>query len=276
MSRLRPLSAALATMLLATVAGAAAGHDFWIEPTRFQVAPREPVGLRFLIGEPGKVEQWATEWRKVVSLQDFGPDGVTDLLAAVRPLAGQAPTPDRIDASLTLAAPGTHLIAFTSAHAFSDLAAPEFEAYARHEGLALVLADRAARRRTGAQGREIYSRRAKALVQVGTRATDTVSRPIGQTLELVPEHNPALLAPGRPLVVRVWFHGAPLAGASVVLERLGAGAAHGVPVVSDATGRVSFPAPGTGAWKLSTVWSYPIDDPRAEYETVFASLSFGR
>lgn len=276
MSRLRPLSATLATMLVATVAGSAAGHDFWIEPARFRVAPGEPVALRFLIGEPGKVEHWATEWRKVVSLQDYGPDGVTDLLAAIRPLDGVAPTPERIDAALTLAAPGTHLIAFTSAHALSDLAAPEFEAYARHEGLALVLADRAARGRTGARGRELYSRRAKALVQVGARATDMVSRPIGQTLELVPEHNPALLAPGEPLVVRVWFHGAPLAGAGVVLERLGSGAVHGVPVVSDAAGRASFPAPGAGAWKLNTVWSTPIDDLRAEYETVFASFSFAR
>lgn len=256
--------------------GPAIGHDFWIEPAVFQVAPGKPVELRFLIGEPGKVEHWATEWRKVVSLQDFAPSGVIDALAAIRPNDGKEPPLDRVDATVALIEPGTHVIAFTSAHATSDLAAPEFEAYARHEGLTLVLADRAARGRTGARGRELYSRRAKALIQVGPRATETVSRPIGQTLELVPEHNPAALAPGQPLVVRVWFHGAPVAGAGVVLERLGAGAAHGVPVVSDAAGRVSFPAPGVGAWKLNTVWSYPIDDPRAEYETVFASLSFAR
>ena len=261
-------------MGLVTSGGAVAAHDFWIEPGRFQVGPRELVGLRFLIGEPGKVEHWATEWRKVVSLLDVGPGGVTDLLAAIRPLDGQSPTLDRIDAAVTLAGPGTHLIAFTSAHALSNLAAPAFEAYARHEGLVLVLADRARRGRSGERGRELYSRRAKVLIQVGAQATDTASQPIGQTLELVPTHNPALLGPDQPLVARVWFHGVPLAGASVVLERLGAGATHGVPVVSAAGGWVSFARPATGPWKLATVWSYPIDDPRADYETVFASLSF--
>lgn len=255
--------------------GAAVAHDFWIEPAQFQVTSGRPVSLRFLIGEPGKVEHWATEWRKVVSLQDIGPDGVTDLLATIRPLAGATPGLDRPDAVVILTRPGTHLVAFTSSLATSDLDAAAFNDYARHEGLALVIADRARNGREAARGRELYSRRAKALIQVGPRATDTVSRPIGQALELVPEHNPALPGSDRPLVVRVWFHGTPLAGASVVLEKLGAGAVHGTPLISDASGRVTFPRPSAGRWKLNTVWSYPIDDPRADYETIFASLSFG-
>ena len=262
--------------LLAIAVGAPAlAHDFWIEPSRFHVAPGRPVALRLLIGEPGKVGHWATEWRKIVSLQDYAPTGVVDELASVRPNDGHEPTLERIDATVMLRSPGTHILAFTSAHALSDLEAAPFTAYAEHEGLALVLADRAAHGRTAARGRELYSRRAKALIQVGDRPTDTVSLPIGQTLELVPDTNPYARRPGQRLRVRIWFHGTPLAGASVVLERLGAGAVHGVPVVSDAAGYVSFPAPGAGGWKLNTVWSYAIADPRADYETVFASLTFG-
>ena len=64
-------------------------------------------------------------------------------------------------------------------------------------------------------------------------------------------------------------------GASVVMESLGANAAHGTPVISGSEGRVVFAHPGAGARKINVVWSIPILDPRAEFETVFASLGFG-
>jgi uncharacterized GH25 family protein len=258
---------AACAILLATVSPAAA-HDFWIAASSFRVAPHTSVSLRFLIGEPGKVEHWGTDWRKIVSLQDFGPGGVRDLLGGLT-IDGAA------DAMAELTEPGTHIIAFTSNHALSDLDAKAFNTYAEHEGLALVIATRRQAGKTEARGRELYARRAKALIQVGGTATDTVSRPIGQTLEIVPETNPYLLRPGEPLRARILFHGAPLAGASVVLESLAADAKHGTPVLSDKDGRVSFPNPGTGSWKLNTVWSYPIVDPRAEFETIFCSLTFG-
>lgn len=264
-----------ALLALAPLAPAAA-HDFWLQPERFRVEPGDEVAVGFLIGAPGAVEPWALEWRKLAAFQDFAPDHSFDLQAQLDPLEGREPTLGRADARFTLSMPGTHMLAFASHHAASDLPAAEFNAYLEHEGLAAVLAER---KRTGQEqtrGRELYSRRAKALVQVGPTPTDSVSEPIGQTLELVPERNPLLLGPGEPLAVRVLFHGKPLAGASVVLESLGPGAKHGTPQISDAAGRVTFPAPGPGAHKLNVVWSVPIADPRAEFETVFASLTWGR
>jgi uncharacterized GH25 family protein len=266
------LKCGLALML---VAGAAQAHDFWIQPSVFKTAPGKPVELRFLIGEPGAVEHWATEWQKVVSLQDYAPHGVTDRLASIRPLEGKEPTIERSDASFALSEAGTHMIAFTSAHAASDLDAPAFNDYVEHEGLALIREQRRLKDQTNQRGRELYSRRAKALVQVGDVVTDTVSQPIGQTLEIVPTANPYSLKANQPLRVRVWFHGQPLAGATVVIESLSAEAKHGTPVLSDRDGMATFPHPGGGAWKINVVWSYPIIDPRAEFETVFASLSFG-
>ena len=268
------LSRALSPLALLLAAPAAA-HDFWIEPDAFRAESGMPVALRFLVGEPGAVEHWSTEWRKIVSLQDFGPDGVTDLAASIRP-ANPPETPlEAVDATVSLAGAGTHVLAFVSNHAVSDLPAAEFEDYARHEGLAHLIGLRAAAGKSAANGRELYSRRAKALIQIGPRATDSVSRPIGQTLEIVPLTNPALLASGTPLRLRVLFHGAPLAGASVVLEALGPEAKHGEPQITDAKGEVSFTADRTGSWKAATIWSYPIEDPRADYETIFSTLTFG-
>lgn len=266
-----------AALLIALAAAApAAAHDFWLQPDRFRIEPGDSVTLSILIGEPGAVEPWALEWRKVASFQDFAPDHMFDLQAQLDPLEGREPGPNRADATFTLSMPGTHMLAFASHHALSDLPADHFNAYLEHEGLAGVIAHRKANGRERANGREIYSRRAKALVQVGPAPTDSVSRPIGQTLELVPERNPLALATGEPLLVRVLFRGKPLAGASVVLESLAADAVKAAPQVTDIAGRVTFPAPGAGAHKLNVVWGAPIVDPRADYETVFASLTWGR
>lgn len=261
--------------LVIAFSDAAYAHDFWIEPSAFRSTPGNRIDLRLLIGEPGAVEHWATEWRKIVSLQDFGPHHVIDRLASIQPLDGAEPTIQRIDASFDLSEVGTHIIAFTSAHAANDLDPAAFNKYVDHEGLVLIREHRRLNRRRNEHGREIYSRRAKALVQVGDVITDTVSKPIGQTLEIVPTINPYLLKADEPLRARIWFHGRPLVGASVVLESLGPQAIHGTPIVSDKDGLVTFQHPGAGAWKINVVWSYPITDPRADYETIFASLTFG-
>lgn len=253
----------------------ATAHDFWLQPSAFHAVQGQPVSVRLLIGDPAKVEHWETEWRKIVAFQDFGPTATVDLLATLIPLEGAQPTIERVDAEVTLASPGTHLLAFTSNQAFSDLPADAFNAYAEHEGLALPLAKRQAEGTLSTNGRELYSRRAKALIQVGQLLTGNVTVPIGQTLEIVPDTNPYALKPGEPLRVRIWFHGKPLAGASVVAERLGAGAKHGVAVLSDKDGYVTFSIGGRVDWKVNVVWSYPVTDPRADYETIFSSMTFG-
>lgn len=271
---MRAVSVFIAAASVVT-ASAAIAHDFWLQPSAFRVARGQPIAVSIMIGDPDAAEPWELEWRKVVAFQDFGPAGIADLQDTLRPLNGAKPSLGRADATVRLTVPGTHILAFTSNHAVNDLPAAEFNAYAEHEGLAEPLAQRRREGRMAANGREIYSRRAKALIQVGPTPSGNATARIGQTLELVPERNPYALKPSEPLRLRVWFHGAPLAGASVVLERLGPGAKHGDPVLSDKQGYVSFPTQPGVAYKANVVWSYAIVDPRAEYETIFCSLVFG-
>lgn len=251
-------------------ASPAAAHDFWIDLPRYHQPEQTPIAVRFLIGDT-KVEPWETLWRKIVSLRVYGPGGVTDLQAGIRP---QTPS-DSGGATIRLAGSGTHVIGFETALAENDIAAAEFNAYAAHEGLTPALAARKAAGAENSRGRETYSRRAKALVQVGAMPTDNATKAIGLTLEITPETNPYALAPGQPLVLRVDWHGKPLPGASIVLEPLDGKAAHGTPLITDAQGRASFPPPTQGRWRANVVWTQPIEHPRAEFDTVFSSLTFG-
>lgn len=262
----------LAWSVATAFAAPAAAHEFWLEPAAFSTpAEAGPIELRFLVGDGADIEPWRLVWEKVVGLRSLGPSGQIDQQAGIVTKAAGRDG----GATLRLAGAGTHVIAFESHHADNVLAAEPFNAYLETDGLTLAIDQRRRAGRTRQPGREIYSRRAKALVQLGTAPTEHPLRAIGHTLEIVPERNPYALPGGGPLPLRIEYRGAPLAGAKVLLGDLDRPTA---PLVarSGAGGRLVFPLTARGRWRASVVWTQPLTGhPRADFETVFASLTFG-
>lgn len=260
-----------AALALALIASPAAAHDFWIELDRSKVAADEAVlTASFKIGEAANPEDWNTRVERIVALRSYGPDGkVRDQQAEITP--GEPGS-----ATIRLEGEGTHIVTLESTPSESDLPAAEFKDYAKHEGLAAVLAWREANGQSAKNGRELYARRAKALVQLGSKPSDTVSAPLGLSLEVVPERNPLLLKDGEPLPVRLYYRGKPLAGAMLRAEPLSA-ATPSASQITDSEGRARFALPRPGKWKIATVWSTPIvGNPKADFDTLFASLTFER
>lgn len=272
MRRFALSAAAAATALLA---GSVAAHDLWLQPEPFWIAPRAVAATSVQVGHGTNRERWAVDVARVLSLRSFGPaGGVVDRLPTLR-ASGLGR-----DAAFRFDRPGTHVLAMVSGHAVSELPAEQFRSYLAEEGLTPAQTHR---RQSGAEarpGREIYSRRAKALIQVGPAgraAQPQVTRPLGLTLELVPEQNPYTLAPGATLPVRVYYQGRPLAGALVKLFDLAADATPAATARSDAQGRVRITLPRRqGAWLVNVVWTRPLaGDARGDYDTTFSSLTFG-
>jgi hypothetical protein len=230
------------------------------------------VDFTLLVGHGPDRQRSTIPTRRIQRLEAIGPDGaVTDL----RPrLNRDAPGGD---GSAALGRAGTWvLVLATDSGAHNVLPADRFNAYVAAEGL--TPADRARRRagRTAAEGSEIYSRRAKALVQVGPADPRAATRPLGLTLEIVPEVNPAALAPGAALPVQVLYRGRPLDGALVKLTDLAHDESPVASLRTDRFGRARFTVPRAGAWMLNVVWTRPLPKGgEADFETEFSSLSFG-
>lgn len=256
-------------LALSMWAAPAAAHDFWIESDRFQAKENEAViTASFRIGTAAEPEDWTLRPERIVALRSFGPGGVTDQQA--ESVSGK---PAR--ATIRLQGVGTHIVTLESTPAEIDLPAAEFNDYIAHEGLTAVRDWRAKNGQSNARGREIYARRAKALVQLGGPPTDTVSRPIGLSLEIVPERNPLMLWPDEALPIRVYFRGKLLPGARIECESLDQ-MGPSTSGQTDANGRASCAVVRKGRWKVATVWSVPITgNPRAEFDTLFSSLTFG-
>ena len=261
----------IAALSLLMITVPAAAHDFWIQPPRFQIETGAPLPINFLVGHGKARDRWNNNDR-IVMIGDYFNGRRADL----RGKLNRSGAPDLI---ARLTAPGLHVVALQSNHAFSELPAIRFNDYAKEEGLALVAAARLRDRTTGKAGRERYSRRAKALVQVG-RATPAnqalATRPIGLTLEIVPDRNPYFLDRSRMLPLHVLYNGRRLANATVKLTNLGADERPVAVAVTDRAGRVRFRVPASGQWLVNVVWGEPVKgDPKADFSTVFSSLTFG-
>jgi len=265
--------ACLSSLAALLIAAPAAAHDFWLQLSPWRAPAKANVHVEFLVGHAGDVAPWSMRPERIVSIVSRGPGGVEDQREAL-----SFPEGDRNGgAEIRLSKEGTHHIAMeTTNTAYSDLPAPEFNAYLEKEGITHAIEARSRSGQEDERGRERYSRRAKALVQIGGKRTAEALAPVGQTLEIVPIDNPFSLRDDDPLRVEVRYRGAPLAGALVHFESLEFGLLPRIEKRTDSAGIVAFDFPKRGAWKLNTVWTEPITgDPRAEWETVFSSLTFG-
>ena len=95
------------------------------------------------------------------------------------------------------------------------------------------------------------------------------------TLEIVPESNPASLAKNEMMRSQIFYRGKPVTGVTIGLIDLNGEDGIIATDISDRDGMVSFAKPTTGSWMFHAVWSDPLEDTRrADYDTVFSSLSF--
>lgn len=261
----------IAALALLMISGPAAAHDFWIQPPRFQVEAGAPLQINFLVGHGKARDRWNNNDR-IVMIGDFFNGRRADL----RGRLSRSGAPDLI---ARFTAPGLHVVALQSNNAFSELPATRFNDYAKEEGLALITASRLRDGLTRQAGRERYSRRAKALIQVGRAAPANqavATRPIGLTLEIVPDRNPYFLDKSRMLPLHVLYNGRRLANATVKLTNLDADERPVAVAVTDREGRVQFRVPASGQWLVNVVWGEPVKgDPKAAFSTIFSSLTFG-
>jgi uncharacterized GH25 family protein len=247
----------LALMLLS--ASPAAAHEFWIEPSTFRPEPERKVEFFLRAGELGKAEPVPRRESRIERFELVGARGVTPIRGAEgRDPAGEA----------TTSGEGPWVAVLRSRPLSITLDPAKFEAYLREEGLEHVIAARAAKGQTRVDGREIYSRCAKALLGTGA------DRVLGLRLELVAEKDPAALGADRSLPVRLEFEGKPLAGALVLARSKGAGD-RPLRGRTDTEGRVIFQLDGAGPWLVSSVHMVPAPDGvDSDWESLWASLTF--
>lgn len=263
---------AVALMVGLSFGGTAFAHDFWLQPMSWQAAPGAPLPFVVEVGHGPFRQQWGADGGHLLALNDLASGGTIDLRPLFKP-GGEVPHLTR-----TFQREGLHIVSLVSTNAASNLPSIRFNDYITAEGLTPAIEARAKAGATGSNGRELYSRRAKALIQVGRTKSgddDRATRAIGLTLEIVPLRNPYSLAADHILPVQILYEGRPLAGALVKLTNLEFDQKPLRVMRSDARGRASFQVPQVGSWLVNVIWTKPINSPDADFLTTFSSLTFG-
>lgn len=253
------------TGLLAFAAGAVQAHNFWIEPSTLTPAPGQRLAVRLRVGVELKGDPVPRDPALMKRFLAAGPAGDS-------PVPGVPNTePAGFEA---FAVPGLYTIVYDSGRSPLELDAAKFEEYLRDEGLEKISALRARQGKSAAGAKEVFSRCAKSLLNVGNGgAGPGFDRVFNQRLELVAEKNPYTMAGGGELPVRLLYEGKPLAGALVMaLQR---DRPDKVTARTDAKGRVTLKLDRPGFWLIKAVHMIPAPpDAGADWESFWASLTF--
>lgn len=225
----------------------AVAHDFWLSPSKSNLAAGELLSVTAVLGHADDPEPYPRNPAHVRRFVALGPavNGVATETALVG-LEGRLPT-----GRAALQTPGLHALVYHSNPSGLTMLPDSFEDYLREEGLEHVVAERARRGESSADGVEAYVRCAKALVHVGEAGGQPLDRVVGLPLEFVAEFD--VTAPGEePVGLRLLFRGQPIAGVQVEANGIGGDAPTAV-ARTDAEGRVRFDLPRGGVWCFAAV-----------------------
>lgn len=214
----------LAALAIVVTSGVLSAHDFWIVPDAFQMASggtmevRGQTSTKFPTSLSAVTPERVAEARLIGASSDerltnFSTSGKS-LLIRHRPTSA-----------------GQRVVAVALVPRSSRTTPERLKRYIALEG-APALAERYDRE--GAYPKtdsvtQVAAKFAKTIVEVGRDGPRAFAKAVGHALELVPANDPSTLRAGDTLVVRLLYHGQPVAGA-----HLHAGAApHGVTATSD-------------------------------------------
>lgn len=247
--------------------GLANGHEFWLLPRKFKYDVGEKMILDFMVGEGFEGEYWDLSKHKVEKLVLFNRVTQMNLLPKIKATAGS-------NVEHTFNNVGTHLIALESNQAFIELEPEKFEEYLNEDGLEFVLDERAKRGEKNKNARELYSRFAKLLIQVGDRTDETYKKSAGLKYEVIPSQNPYDLKSGDYLECKILYRGNPEPHALVKVWSHVGNRIFLQNIYTESDGTIRFPISTTGPWMVSSVKMIRSKSPAAEWESMWASLVF--
>jgi uncharacterized GH25 family protein len=248
---------ALAALLY--TAGAASAHEFWLQPEDYAARPGEVVRMQFGVGMGWRGKVRSVDVSRVVRF------GWIDAMGE-RPISASG--------TIRTGTAGPAWGVFRSNLAALMLEAEAFESYLREEGLEAVIEARKLRKESTLDGREVYSRCAKMLLQVGETksGSDFVSRPVGLTLELVPQNFGRVVSEGDPFQVQLLYQGKPLA--NVLVKAFPKAGGEVIAARTDARGLAVLPILPGGIWLLNAVHMVRADARLdADWESIWSSLT---
>ena len=250
--------------MLSAFAASALGHDTWLIPDKFEVAPGATVTLDLTSGmafpklesgpKPERVQE--AKCRLAGKTIEF-----TQRIAAPNSLQLKGDLPQAGIATLWVKLPSRtiELKPDEVQHYLEEVSAPE--------SLRKQWSEMKPQR-----WRESYTKHPKTFVRVGDASSDqSWKEPVDMFLEIVPEQDPTRLRPNEEFAVRVLKDGKPFP--DFALNAVSEGETKGETRRTDSAGHVRFRLNKAGRWLFRGTDIRQSHAPQTDYESDFATMT---
>lgn len=170
---------------------------------------------------------------------------------------------------------GNYVVGLSTMTREIDLEGKDFNEYLAHDGIPDTLAERKKKKELDKKVRERYSKNVKTIFQAGEEQTENYKTVLGYPVELVPQQNPYKLKAGDTIEILCLKDGKPLAGQYVMSGRESEGKIVAESNVrTDKKGIAKIKLNSAGKWYVRFINMMPLADPKINYESKWATLTF--
>jgi len=205
---------------------------------------------------------------RMIGLRAISGDGATPLTAE-----GSRETGVTVDTSAVRDRPCWVVV--ETPKTFIELAAGKFHGYLEHQGLDEFIASRKSAGRANEPGRETYGKYVKIALSEAAGPPRLLTEPVGFPIEIIPSTD-AALSPGSILPVRVLVGERPGVNLQLRVSHRTPGGDEASDTLyrTDSAGRASIAVERTGLWGLHTISMTPSAREEADWESLWACLTF--
>lgn len=260
----------IAFLLCALLALPAFAHDLFLKPDSFFAKVNQKISISVMNGT-FQTSEGAVSFARLTDASVISPSGnrtkqkETDF------------TKNETTAFINFAPTevGNYVVGISTMWRENSLKAAEFNEYLTLEGIPDILENRKRDKELEIDGRYRYSKYVKTILQVGNKQSDNYKTPLGYAVEMIPQANPYKLKKGDSIEIQCLKDGKPLVGQTVLTGReTGGKLAAEKSIRSDPNGIIKIKLDAAGKWYAKFINMVKIDDPKLNYESKWATLTF--
>ncbi len=264
----RVLILGLISLILITSAFA---HDLFLKMDGFFVGVNEKISVKILNGSFMDSEGTVT-FGRLQNVSVLAPSG-----KRTNPKETDFTKEDKTSfLNLQPAQAGNYIVGLSTMPREIDLKAKDFNEYLTEDGIPDTLAQRKRKKELTKDVRERYSKHVKMIFQAGDNQTGNYKTALGYPVEIVPQTNPYALKTGDTFEFLCVKDGKPLANQFVMTGREDAEGKLiiGENVRTDKNGIAKIKLVGAGKWYVKFIQMTQLKDPKINYESKWATLTF--
>jgi uncharacterized GH25 family protein len=274
MNNIRRQAYVVAALIMSVSVSPVSAHEMFLKPQNSLQEPRSDQVIRLINGTFDKSENSITR------------DRMSDVSIVANDTVTKPSPSDWSDdenssyLKYDSGEAGTQVIGVSTKANIIEMSPDDFIAYLKHDGVLDTLAA-VEKEKPTSNVRERYSKHIRTVVQVGDKKTDSYSEQLGYPVEIILQQNPYDLRFGDTIGFQVLYKGEPASGQLAHASYEGfhghdasGGHINSYDMRTDEDGRASFILANKALWYISLIHMEKIDDPDADYESNWATITF--